>query len=168
MNMKVQIRPLRSSDVDALVELSLLAWAPVFHSFEQVLGQRVFKLIWPDWMTGQAEAIKAVCQDENKVVLVAQVDGSVIGFVAYGLDVEPGVGEVFLLAVHPAYQNHGVGTALNKRALDRMKEAGMKMAKVETGGDPAHAPARASYQKAGYTALPLVRYFKALQVSRAG
>ena len=168
MNMKVQIRPLRSSDVDALVELSLLAWSPVFHSFEQVLGQRVYELIWPDWASGQAEAVRTVCQDESKVVLVAQVEGSVIGFVAYELDAEARVGEVFLLAVHPDYQNHGVGTALNKCALDKMKEAGMKMAKVETGGDPAHAPARASYQKAGYTALPLVRYFKALQVSRAG
>jgi len=43
-----------------------------------------------------------------------------------------------------------------------MKAAGMKMAVAETGGDAGHAPARQAYEKAGYTGLPLVRYFKDL------
>jgi hypothetical protein len=33
---------------------------------------------------------------------------------------------------------------------------------VETGGDPGHAPARRTYEKAGYTLMPIARYFKAL------
>ena len=33
---------------------------------------------------------------------------------------------------------------------------------VETGGDPGHAPAWRVYNKADFTALPVVRYFKAL------
>ncbi len=36
------------------------------------------------------------------------------------------------------------------------------MAVVETGGDDGHAPARAVYERAGYTALPVVRYFRKL------
>ncbi len=71
-------------------------------------------------------------------------------------------GEVQLLAVHPDYQNLGIGTELNSFALIKMSEYGMKMAVVGTGGDAAHAPARRSYEKAGYTALPLVRYYKDL------
>jgi len=67
-----------------------------------------------------------------------------------------------LLAVHPEYQNSGIGTELNTFALQKMKEGGMKLAVVGTGGDPGHAPARRSYEKAGYTALPLVRYYKDL------
>jgi hypothetical protein len=51
---------------------------------------------------------------------------------------------------------------LNNFALEKMKESDMEMAVVSTGGDPSHAPARRSYEKAGYTALPLVRYYKAL------
>ncbi|PVC90671.1 GNAT family acetyltransferase [Streptomyces sp. CS090A] len=43
-----------------------------------------------------------------------------------------------------------------------MKEAGVTLASIWTGGDPGHAPARRTYEKAGYTALPLVRYYKAL------
>lgn len=33
---------------------------------------------------------------------------------------------------------------------------------VGTGGDPGHAPARRLYERAGFTPVPLVRYFKAL------
>src|SRR5437868_4101576 len=71
-------------------------------------------------------------------------------------------GEVELLAVHPDYQNHGIGTELNQFALEKMKESGMKLALVATGGDPGHAPARRTYEKAGYTALPGVRYYQDL------
>ncbi|HJE58634.1 MAG TPA: hypothetical protein K8V84_09005 [Nocardiopsis listeri] len=42
------------------------------------------------------------------------------------------------------------------------EEVGVRVAVVETGGDPGHAPARATYAKAGFTSLPIVRYFKDL------
>jgi hypothetical protein len=43
-----------------------------------------------------------------------------------------------------------------------MRSAGMRLAMIGTGGDPGHAPARRTYEKAGYTPLPAVNYFKAL------
>jgi len=157
------IRPVCDNDVDALVQLSLLAWIPVFNSFEQILGPEIYAIIWPDWRKSQREAVEKVCRDgEKTVVWVAEVDGIPIGFVAYELRIEDRTGELQFLAVHPEYQNRGIGTELNNLALKKMKESGMKMAIVETGGEPSHAPARRSYVKAGYTALPLVRYFKDL------
>lgn len=86
-----------------------------------------------------------------------------VGFLSYEIKKEEEKGEVILLAVHPEFQNDGIGTDLNIYALDKMKEAGMKLAVVETGGDESHAPACRSYEKAGYTGLPLVRYFKKLK-----
>jgi len=51
---------------------------------------------------------------------------------------------------------------LNTFVLRKLEDGGMKLAVVGTGGDEGHAPARRSYEKAGYTALPLVRYYKDL------
>src|SRR5918994_924829 len=62
----------------------------------------------------------------------------------------------------PDYQGGGIGTALTEFALDRLEDAGMKVAMVETGGDPGHAAARRTYEKAGYVLLPIARYFKSL------
>jgi GNAT superfamily N-acetyltransferase len=161
--MDLHIRPVCDRDIEGLVQLSLLAWVPVFDSFERILGPDIYALIWPNWRAGQRNAVEAVCRDgERTVVWVAELEGTVVGFLAYELNVEHEVGEVQLLAVHPEYQNRGIGTELNRFALERMKESGMKMARVETGGDPSHAPARRSYEKAGYAGLPLVRYFKDL------
>jgi len=161
--MNLHIRPVRNTDVEDLVRLSLLAWAPVFSSFEQVLGHDIYTLIWPDWRASQRDGIETVCKDgEKTIVWVAELDGMVVGFLAYELNIQDKTGEVQLLAVHPEYQNLGIGTELNIFALKEMKESGMIMARVETGGDPSHAPARRSYEKAGYTGLPLVRYYRDL------
>lgn len=160
--MEAQIRPVCEGDVEGLVRLSLLAWEPVFRSFAQVLGRAIYRRIWPDWQASQRAAVEQICQGgEGTRVWVADLDGMVVGFVAVEFR-EDQTGEVQLLAVHPDYQNQGTGTKLNNVALEAMREGGMTLAKVETGGDPSHAPARRCYEKAGYTALPLVRYFQDL------
>lgn len=160
--MNVKIRPMAADDLEAIVHLSLLAWEPVFHSFEQLLGSEIYHLIYPDWQKAQSEAVTTTCQDENISVWVPDVEGQVAGFVACTFDHDKKEGEVYMLAVHPDYQNQGIGTTLNLFALEKMRENDMKLVSVGTGGDPGHAPARRSYEKAGYTPLPVVRYYKAL------
>jgi GNAT superfamily N-acetyltransferase len=158
-----QIRPFSDEDLDDILQLSFLAWKPVYDSFAQILGSRIYPLIYPDWRQREWEGITAICQNKEQFhVLVAEVDSKVIGFLAYELHQAWATGIIQKLAVHPDYQNNGIGTELNITALQEMKAAGMKKAEVGTGGDESHAPARRSYEKAGFTPLPLVRYYKAL------
>lgn len=159
--MNLRIRPFKKNDLNDLVQLTLLAFEPIFTSFEQILGPKIYPIIYPDWRKRQAEGVEKLSTNEKINLWVAQADGKVIGFIAYEL-YEDKTGEVQLLAIHPEHQNHGIGTALNTFALQKMKEGGMKLAVVATGGDESHAPARKSYEKAGYTPLPLVRYYKDL------
>jgi len=81
--------------------LSLLAWVPVFDSFEQILGSTIYRSVWPDWKAGQREAIETVCRDGEKTVWVAEVGGIAVGFVIYELNAKDRTGEVLLLAAHP-------------------------------------------------------------------
>ena len=163
VTMNLTIRSYADQDLDAIVELSLLAWEPIFKSFKQILGPQIYPIIYPDWRKSQQEGVEATVKDRGKFhTLVADLDGTVTGFVVYELHDKDSTGEVQLLAVHPDYQNRGVGTELNVTALEQMKAAGMKLAVVGTGGEEGHAPARRSYEKAGYTGLPLVRYYKDL------
>lgn len=161
--MSFQIRPFIDEDLDDILQLSLSAWKPVYDSFAQILGFRIYTLIYPDWRQREREGITAICQDKEQFhVLVAEADSIVVGFLAYKLHQTWATGVIQKLAVHPDYQNDGIGTELNIIALQKMKAVGMKKAEVGTGGDDSHAPARRSYEKAGFTALPLVRYYKAL------
>jgi len=162
--MNLHIRAYSESDLEGIVKLSLLAWEPVFTAWQEILGPELYPLaIYPDWRKSQKEVVEKCCADEQLNTWVAVVDGNVVGFVAYKLDEKSKIGEVQMLAVHPEYQNHGIGTELNTFALQKLEDGGMQLAVVGTGGDKGHAPARRSYEKAGYTALPLVRYYKDLR-----
>jgi GNAT superfamily N-acetyltransferase len=90
------------------------------------------------------------------------IEGGTVGFVAATLHHVTGIGEIHMIAVDPRQQGAGIGTALTDAATDWFQASGMRVAMVETGGDPGHAPARRVYEKAGYRALPAVRFFKAL------
>lgn len=161
--MKTKIRSYVDKDINEIVHLSLLAWETVFLSFEQVLGSKIFPILYPDWRKSQKDVVEKICKDQDKFhVLVVEVKGKVVGFLAYDLNQDNQTGEVQLLAVHPEYQNQDIATEMNLIALQKMKAEGMKLAVVGTGGDEGHAPARRSYEKAGYTPLPLVRYYKDL------
>jgi ribosomal protein S18 acetylase RimI-like enzyme len=146
-----------------VVDLSLRAWAPVFRSLERVLGSEIFRRQHPDWREDQRRAVEEVCAVGTDRVWVAELDARAVGFVAVELDhPERSMGEISMLAVDPDHQGGGLGTALTEFALDKLKDAGMKVAVAETGGDPGHAPARRTYEKAGYVQLPIARYFKNL------
>ena len=160
--MPLRIRPANDDDLEALVALTLLAFEPVFASFARILGPRIYPIVYPDWRRTQREWVEKICKNDKIAVWVGDLEGVVVGLVAYELNEKERTGEVQFLAVHPAHQNQGVGTALNEFALDKMRAAGMVLAVVGTGGDASHAPARRAYEKAGYTALPLVRYYKKL------
>lgn len=161
--MSVQIRPAADRDLEALVRLSLRAWAPVFASFRQVLGPEIYSLLYPDWQARQRADVEQTCGPGTlATVLVAEVDGAIAGFIAYSTKGEERTGEVELLAVHPADQHRGLSTALNQAALARMQADGVVLVGVSTGGDPGHAPARRAYEKAGYRPLPQVRYYRNL------
>jgi ribosomal protein S18 acetylase RimI-like enzyme len=161
--MEPTIREYRPTDRAAVVALSLRAWAPVFASMRGVLGDEIDVLLHgEDWRVHQQRAVEAALGDEKLQVWVAEADGAVVAFMAVSLDAERSMGELWMIAVDPETQNRGLGTRLTTMATDWMRDAGMKTASIGTGGDPGHAPARRTYDKAGYTPMPIVNYYKAL------
>ena len=161
--MRPAIRPFSDDDLDSLIDLTLRGFIPIFESFERILGPAVYSHIWPDWRAGQRKAVETICGDVDQyMVWVADVNGRAVGYVAYTVDEEGKTGEIQLIAVDPDYQNQGIATTLCEKVLEEITDCGMTFAKVETGGDPSHAPARRAYEKAGFIGLPLVRYFRKL------
>jgi ribosomal protein S18 acetylase RimI-like enzyme len=160
--MNVQIEPYEPGHGDAVVRLSLRAWAPVFESLQDALDREVYAVFFPDWRASQQRAVEEVCADEQTQVWIAIRDARPVGFVAVRLHQADHMGEIYMLAVDPDAQGHGIGGALTSFALDRMREAGMEVAMVETGGDLGHAPARRTYEGQGFRLFPVARYFKKL------
>ncbi|HSF72526.1 MAG TPA: GNAT family N-acetyltransferase [Microcoleus sp.] len=159
----MRIEPYDAHQLDAVIRLSLRAWAPVFDSIENALNADVYRAFYPDhWRVSQQKAVEDVCAAEDTNVWVAIDASSTVGFVAVKLHSEDSMGEIYMVAVDPDFQGQGIGTALIEFALDWMKDAGMSVAMVETGGDPGHERARRTYEKVGFEVLPVARYFKKL------
>lgn len=156
------IREYHHTDRDDVVALSLRAWAPVFESMRRVLGDEIFAEIYgEDWRLRQTAAVGDVLDDDTMRIWVAEEDGEVRGFVAAVMRSQR-LGEVEMLAVDPGAANRGLGTRLTSVATAWLRGEGARLAMIGTGGDPGHAPARRVYEKAGYTGLPLARFYQAL------
>jgi ribosomal protein S18 acetylase RimI-like enzyme len=165
--MQPAIRPLDPADVAGVIELSLRAWAPVHESMAEVLGEVINAMVYPEWAGQQAGDVRAVCQDADAQVWIAESGGRLAGFAAIRIGSD-GTGEIDMIAVDPPAQGQGIGTALTQFAMRVMREAGVRLAIVATGGDPGHAAARRTYEKAGFTGLPLVRYYASLDTPVPG
>ncbi len=158
--MSTTIRRSTADDSDRIVELSLAAWRPVFESFQAVLGDDLYRRVHPDWLTDQAASVRHALEQHDTWVSVT--DGVVSGFVNVTFDDEHRSGEIYMIAVDPDFHRQGIASALTDHALDEMRGRGVDLAIVATGGDPGHAPARATYEKAGFTGVPQVWYAKLL------
>ena len=152
--MGATIRDYAPGDEEAVVELSLRAWAPVFRSMEQILGPEIFVRLHGDWRAFQERAVRDALIDEAMHVWVAEAGGRVVAFAAATLYAERAMGEISMLAVDPADQDRGTGTALTEFVTAWLGEAGVRVAMIDTGGDPGHAPGPACVREGGLHADP--------------
>ena len=159
----MRLEPYALGHLEAIVRLSLRAWTPVFDSMQKTMNADVYQAFYPDhWRVSQQAAVEEVCAAVDTYVWVAIAADATVGFIAVKLHSEDSMGEVYMVAVDPDFQGQGMGTALLEFALNWMKDAGMAIAMVETGGDRGHAPARQTYEKVGFEVWPVARYFKPL------
>ena len=162
--MPIAITPYQPADKAALIDLSLAAWAPVFAQMAAAVPSFVYANFYPNgWEARQRTDLSAVLDNESGRVRVARLNGQTVGWLGYRLHPEDRMGEIYVLAVAPAQQRRGIGTALMNDAFTLIQASGMDMVMVETGGDPGHQPARAAYESAGFERWPVARYFKKLQ-----
>lgn len=159
--MAAHIREFQESDLIRVQDIAAAAWVPVFSSFQKLVGDAIFDLAFPQWEDEQRRLVGEACHGDNSLPAWVALDGGEIaGFVTVELNHESGKGEISFNAVHPHFQNRGIGTHMYTFVLDWLKGQGMKVISVSTGGDPSHAPARRAYEKAGFTcAIPSVRYY---------
>lgn len=108
---------------------------------------------WDRWLV--PKVMSRVWQ-EIASLIVTEVDGTVAGFITYGIDRPRSVGAIHYNAVSPDFQGMGIGSLQVERVLEVFREAGMQYATVGTGLNEGHAPARRIYEKNGFK--PLIQY----------
>ncbi len=158
-----EIVPYEPVHLGEILDISMLAWDPVFPLMKKEIPGYVYSAFYPDgWKARQLADISDVCRDSETNVWVAVSGNEVSGFVGVRVHDEDSMGEIYVIAVHPAYQRRGIASALMSFAFDWLRQRDLKMVMVETGGDAGHAQSRATYESAGFERYPVARYFREL------
>ena len=162
----MHIRDFQPADLPALIELTIEAFRPLFEvDLPALLDPAVFAHDHGTWADDYRREVPTFHDPEaNRFIVLAEETaggGSPLGYVGWQVN-EDGSGRLQMVAVHPDARRRGVGTATCRAALDRLRERGVTVVHVGTGGDPFHASARRLYESLGFNGYPVVDYTRAI------
>jgi len=154
------VRHAKIEDIESACKIAVEAWKPIFDNYRRLLGEELFDVLHKDWEERKADEIRNHYGRYPEWMLVTEEDGEIVGFITFILGRKREIGEIGNNAVKPEYQRRGIGTMQYQKVLGIFKREKMRFAKVTTGLDEAHAPARAAYEKVGFKkTIPMVTYY---------
>ncbi|MGL3200281.1 MULTISPECIES: GNAT family N-acetyltransferase [Curtobacterium] len=156
------IRDCTPADLPALTDLTIEVFRPLFTTSLPAVRPEVTAHDHGRWEDDyRAEVPALLAPHEDRFVTLAEEDGRPLGYV--GWNVTGGTsGRLELVAVHPDARRRGIARTLCVEVVHRLRERGVRVVHIGTGGDPFHAPARALYESLGFVAYPTVDYARAL------
>ena len=158
MSDKIIITKAKNEHFDAACEIAIKAWTPIREEFKRLLSEEIYMPFFDNWQQAKRKDITDGLQNGNGFVAI--VDDKVVGFIYYFADTNTKIGTIGGLAVDDSAKGKGIGKKLCNHAISQMRSDGLLHATVATGGDDAHAPARYTYESAGFEkSLPSVKYY---------
>ena len=155
----IRIVPFSDEYADAVAQLTIEAWTPIREVFRRELGDELYFMAFSDWKKTKVE--KVLSQMKGGRGYVALLDGEFAGFIHYEISENGISGEIGNNAVSGKFRGRGIAQEMYSFVIEQMKCEGVEYVTVVTGLDEAHAPARRSYEKAGFeNSLPSVKYYK--------
>ena len=161
------IRHAKPDDAKAIGDLAVRQWTHIYNSYRNCLGDELFAIVY-----GDADACLAKSRlnweakaSDTEYCFVAEIDGKIAGFASYRTVDAPGgkLGIVGYNAVDGEFRGRGIAGKLYAHIFRGMIDSGCKVARVHTGLDDGHAPARRAYEKAGFGPnLPDIEYYQML------
>ncbi|WP_197675776.1 GNAT family N-acetyltransferase [Micromonospora auratinigra] len=150
--------------MEPLLELTIATFGPFYEdSFRSIVGDTIMSNQSGTWREDYREMWLGLHDPQNdKHVVVAEDGDTFLGFAAWQTNPDKRSGEIDIIGVAVDQRRHHVGRALCTHAFEAMKQAGIEVVSIGTGGDGFHDAARAFYDSLGMTPMPLVRYYMAL------
>jgi ribosomal protein S18 acetylase RimI-like enzyme len=147
-NVQYMIRPACPQDKQKVI--SFLAATDFFREGELKIAEEVFD-----------DAVKSGTGGEY-LSYVAQQNSEIVGWICFGpTPCTVGTYDIYWIAVDPARQRSGLGSALVRFAEDKIKNSNGRMIVIETSGSNLYLPTRSFYNKLGYLQMASVDNFYA-------
>ena len=156
------MRKYQADDLQAVMAIANAGWKEIRKMSRAALGDKIADILNP---AGDAESKGLQVKDQIDSglysIAVCEHDHEIVGFVTYHRNGD--FGEICNNAAKVGTGLKGIGQTMYKFVLDEFRNAGVKVVKVTTGMDYAHAPARKAYERAGFVRhLDSTTYFMEL------
>lgn len=143
------IRNYIQNDLSAIIRISNAAYSNIYKAMRNELGDEIFQIIVPNPDTCKGLQVIEQIKAHPEWVMICEEQEQVVGFFTYQL-----TGEIAIIsnnAVDPECGFKGIGQQMYQAALTHFRNQGIKVVKVTTGLNEAHAPARRAYERAGFS-----------------
>jgi ribosomal protein S18 acetylase RimI-like enzyme len=127
---KVLFRPARQEDLPLLRDIMVEAFTGV--SIDQAIEETFGVINGRDWQWRKGRHLEEDWRRDPEGIVVAERDGTVLGFISTWLDREAGIGHIPNISLVPECRGEGIGRQLLELALQRFRAAGLTHAKIET------------------------------------
>ncbi len=159
---QLEITPARPEHLPAAFDIATAAWTGIHAEYEKLLGAELHEAFFGGWQARKHQAISSELLSGRGFVALYQ--GRPAGFISYAMAKDAGFGSLGNNAVHSDLRGRGIGGLLYSHVLACLEKEGIRYAKVTTGLDDSHAPARRAYSKAGFSVgLPSISYYQKLE-----
>ena len=146
----MEMREYREGDLEEVMGIANQAWAPIRKMSRDALGDAISDILNPD---GDAKSkgiqVKWQIDSGNYSIAICEHEGAIVGFITYTINGP--IGEICNNAALKSTGLKGIGQTMYRYVLEKFRQAGVKVARVTTGLDYAHAPARRAYERAGFS-----------------
>lgn len=159
----MKMRPLLPEDLPTVMDIGNRSWTAIRAMAKDALGPIIYPHLNPDPETAKGRQIQQHVALHPDGAMVCEEAGRIVGFVTFEMHPARQVGEILNNAVDPDCGLKGVGQTMYQAVFEHFRAHHIKVVKVATGLDPAHAPARRAYERAGFThKLEQVTYYRTL------
>lgn len=158
----MHIRDCTTSDIPALIDLTLATFRPLFTGSLIDLRPEVTEHDHARWEDDyRTEVPSLFAPGEDRFITLAEEDGQVLGYVGWNVTNKTS-GRLEMVAVHPDARRLGVARLLCTSVITQLQQRGVFVVHIGTGGDAFHAPTRALYESLGFIPYPTVDYARTI------
>lgn len=161
----VIIRACTQADLLAAVDITIEVFGSFYErTFHSMVDPQVYEHQHGSWTEDYRRLIPTLfAPEQDRYILLAEDRGEIAGYVAWHTDPDRRHGEIDILCVRERQRGNGIGRSLCERAIDSMRDRGVEVVQIGTGGDDFHAPARHLYESLGFSPVPAVTYLRSIE-----
>jgi len=126
----LEIRAYHKRDRDAVLRITETSFNGM--CLDSAMEKHFGPIAGTSWQERKWDGIEWDLRHRPDDVLVAVVNGQVVGYICTRLYYDYCIGHVANMAVAQEYQGKGVGKMLMRAALDHFRSHGMRYARIET------------------------------------